>query len=149
MNLEIQINNDIKEAMRSKNKIALETLRSIKSAILLEKTQTGGVKNLDSSIELKILQKLHKQRKESANIFKEQNRNDLAENELSQAVIIEQYLPQQLSEEELISILKNIINQLGASSMADMGKIMSEANLKLAGKSDGKTISNIVKRLLK
>ena len=148
MSLELQINKKIKDAMRSRNQIELDTLRSIKAAILLEKTQKGALEILEKSKELKILQKLHKQRKESADVFNKQNRPDLAEQELLQAVIIEQYLPEQISEEELITIIKDIISQAGGKSMNDMGKIMGLATSKLAGKADGKTISNIVRNLL-
>jgi len=148
MSLESQININIKDAMRSKNQIELDALRSIKAAILLEKTQKGASASLDKSIELKILQKLHKQRKESAFIFNQQNRLDLAEQELLQAAIIEQYLPEQISEEELIKIIKDIIKEFGGGSMSDMGKIMGLATAKLSGKADGKTISNIVRSLL-
>ena len=148
MSLELQINYKIKDAMRSKNKIELEALRSIKSAILLEKTKKGSPETLDKLTEIKILQKLYKQCKDSADIFNQQNRLDLAKDELSQAAIIKQYLPENISEEELIAIIKDIINKVGADSMADMGKIMGLATSKLAGKADGKAISNIVRSLL-
>lgn len=148
MSLELQINKKIKDAMRSRNQIELDTLRSIKAAILLEKTQKGALEILEKSTELKILQKLHKQRKESADVFNQQNRPDLAEQELLQAAIIEQYLPEKISEEELIAIIKDVINQVGGKSMSDMGKVMGLATSKLAGKADGKVISNIVRSLL-
>ena len=133
--------------MKSKNVIRLESLRSIKSALIILKT-----KNRDSLIseieETQMLQKLVKQRKESSSIFKDQNRIDLAEQEDAQAKIISEFLPKQLSREEIENIISEIIIQTEASSMKDMGKVMSEASIKLAGKADGRTISIIVREKL-
>lgn len=149
MGLEITINNDIKQAMLSKDKRKLEALRAIKAALLLEKTGAGiGGAEIPEEVELKLLQKLVKQRKESSILYKEQNRADLAEDEDYQASIIENYLPEQMSEEEIIAIVKAIVEETGASSMKDMGKVMGMASKKLAGKADNKTVSNIVKQLL-
>jgi uncharacterized protein YqeY len=147
MSLEEKINADIKSAMLAKEKEKLEALRAVKSAILLGKTEKAGAP-LDDSTELKILQRLVKQRKESAEIYVTQNRTDLAEVENFQAQIIESYLPAQLSEEELRNKIQEIISQLGATNAKDMGKVMSEASKQFAGKADGKAISSIVKALL-
>ncbi len=149
MSLENKINQDIKDAMRAKNKEKLESLRAIKAALLLEKTQKGGADEISGEAEMKILQKLVKQRKDSAQIYTEQSRTDLAEKELSEAKIIEAYLPEQMSDEELTSIIKNIIEEVGAKSMADMGKVMGRASKELAGKAEGKAIADKVKSLLK
>jgi len=146
MALEEKINADIKAAMLAKESAKLEALRAIKSAILLLKTSAEGY-NDDS--ELKALQKMVKQRKETAEIYKTQNRAELADVELFQAGIIEQYLPKPLSEQELKTEISNIIKSTGASSAADMGKVMGVASKQLAGKADGKTISAMVKELLK
>ncbi len=149
MSLEIQINNDIKKAMLAKDKKTLEALRAIKAGILLIKT--GGDVNsekIPESVELQLLQKLVKQRKESAEIYANQNRTDLVEDELFQASIIEKYLPEQMNKEELISKIKAIISATGASSIKDMGRIMGMASKELAGKADNKTISLIVKEIL-
>lgn len=148
MSLEEKINQDIKDAMRAKEKEKLESLRAIKAALLLEKTQKGASEDVSEDTELKILQKLVKQRKDTAQIYQEQNRKDLAEKELSEASIIEKYLPEQLSDQELTSQVKSIIEQLGAKSMADMGKVMGMASKQLAGKADGKAIADKVKTLL-
>jgi len=148
MSLEEKINQDIKDAMRAKEKEKLESLRAIKAALLLEKTQKGASENISEDAELKILQKLVKQRKDTAQIYQEQERNDLAEKELSEASIIEKYLPEQLSDQELTAKVKSIIEQLGAKSMADMGKVMGMASIQLAGKADGKAIADKVKALL-
>ena len=148
MGLENLINDDMKKAMLSKDAEKLEALRAIKAALLLEKTKEGTTGEIPESIELSLLQKLVKQRKESAAIYKTGNREDLAEKELFEAGIIEQYLPKQLSDDELISIIKNIITQSGASSIKDMGKVMGQASKELAGKADGKRVSEIVKSLL-
>jgi len=145
MALEEKINADIKTAMLAKESAKLEALRAIKSAILLLKTSAEGY-NDDS--ELKALQKMVKQRKETAEIYKTQNRAELADVELFQAGIIEQYLPKPLSEQELKTEISNIIKSTGASSAADMGKVMGVASKQLAGKADGKTISAMVKELL-
>ena len=146
MALEEKINADIKAAMLAKESAKLEALRAIKSAILWLKTSAEGY-NDDS--ELKALQKMVKQRKETAEIYKTQNRAELADVELFQAGIIEQYLPKPLSEQELKTEISNIIKSTGASSAADMGKVMGVASKQLAGKADGKTISAMVKELLK
>lgn len=147
MSLQQKVMEDMKAAMRAKDAVALEALRAIKSAILLAKTESSS-KDLSEKDELKILQKLVKQRRDSAQIFTEQNRADLAEPELNQAKIIEKFLPEQLSEEEITAIVKQVISATGAASMSDMGKVMGAANAKIAGRADGKTISTIVKREL-
>lgn len=145
MTLEETINADIKAAMLSKNQLKLEALRAIKAAILLLKTSPEG---LTEDTAIKALQKMVKQRKETATIYTTQNRSDLADVELSQAAIIEVYLPTQMSEEELRAEVSKIIATTGASSPADMGKVMGIASKQLAGKADGKAISTIVKELL-
>ena len=149
MELEKLINEDIKQAMISKDKDKLEALRSIKAALLLEKTGkdvSSGI--IPESVELKMLQRLVKQRRESAEIYKTQGRPDLAEPELFQASIIEKYLPEQLTEEEIISIVKKAITESGATGHKDMGKVMGIASKMVAGKADNKVISEIVKKLL-
>jgi uncharacterized protein YqeY len=147
MGLQQKVMEDMKVAMRAKDAVALEALRAIKSAILLAQTESSS-KELSEKDELKILQKLVKQRRDSAQIFNEQNRSDLAEPELNQAKIIERFLPEQLSEQEIAKVVKQIITDTGAASMSDMGKVMGAANAKLAGRADGKTISAIVKKEL-
>ena len=139
---------EIKEAMKAKNALALEALRAIKSAVLLQKSEAGASDGMSEDEEIKLLQKLVKQRRDSAAIFREQNRVDLAEPEEAQAEIIAGFLPEQLSEEEVGKVVKSIIAQTGASSMKDMGKVMGMASKQLAGKTDGKTISTLVKQLL-
>jgi uncharacterized protein YqeY len=135
--------------MLAKDKVALASIRGIKAAILLAKTAEGGQKDTLEDAELiKIIQKLVKQRKESAAIYTEQNRPELAENELAEAAVMEKYLPKALSEEEVEAIVKQIIADTGASSMADMGKVMGTATKQLAGQADGRVISGIVKKLL-
>ena len=147
--LENQIQSDIKAAMIAKDAVALTSIRAIKAAILLAKTSEGGAKeSLEDEEVIKIIGKLVKQRKESAAIYSQQNREDLAQNELAEAKVMEKYLPKSLSEEEVEAALKEIIAQIGASSMADMGKVMGVATKKLAGAADGRVISTIVKRLL-
>jgi uncharacterized protein YqeY len=147
--LEQQIQNDLKAAMLAKDKVALASIRGIKAAILLAKTAEGGQKDTLEDAELiKIIQKLVKQRKESAAIYTEQNRPELAENELAEAAVMEKYLPKALSEEEVETIVRQIIADTGASSMADMGKVMGTATKQLAGQADGRVISGIVKKLL-
>ena len=148
MSLQKQIMDAMKVAMKEKNSNALEALRSVKSALLLAQTETGSKKELTEEEEVKLLQKQVKQRKDSAAIYKEQGREDLAEPELKQAAIIETFLPAQLSEEEVAKVVDEIIAQTGAESMKDMGKVMGMTNKKLAGQADGKTISNIVKQRL-
>ena len=139
---------EIKEAMKAKNALALESLRAIKSAVLLQKSEAGASDEMSEDEEIKLLQKLVKQRRDSAVIFREQNRVDLAEPEEAQAEIIARFLPEQLSEEEVGKVIESIIAQTGAISMKDMGKVMGMASKQLAGKADGKTISTLVKQLL-
>ena len=147
--LENQIQSDIKAAMIAKDAVALTSIRAIKAAILLAKTSEGGAKeSLEDEEVIKIIGKLVKQRKESAAIYSQQNREDLAQNELAEAKVMEKYRPRSLSEEEVEAALKEIIAQIGASSMADMGKVMGVATKKLAGAADGRVISTIVKKLL-
>ena len=147
MSLEQKINNDLKEAMKAKDQVRLRGIRAVKSAIMLLKTDGSG-KEIDEATEIKLLQKLIKQRKDSLEIYEKQNREDLAVKEREEIEVIEKYLPEQMSVEELESALKEIINQTGATSMKDMGKIMGMASQKFAGKADGKTISGLVKKLL-
>lgn len=147
MSLKQKIDNDIKSAMLAKNKEELEALRSIKSMILLEETK-GGSGEVTTDAENKLLMKAAKQRKESAEIFQKENRDDLAKRELFQFEIISRYLPKQLSNEEIESILKNIIAQVGAKGPQDMGKVMGTATKQLAGQADGKIISELTKKLL-
>ena len=142
------LTNEIKEAMKAKNSLALEALRAIKSAVLLQKSEAGAADGMTDDQEIKLLQKLVKQRRDSAAIFRKQNRADLAEPEEAQAEIIARFLPEQLSEEEVGKVIESIITQLGASSMKDMGKVMGMASSQLAGKADGKTISTLVKQKL-
>jgi uncharacterized protein YqeY len=148
MSLEQTINADIKTAMLAKDSNALTSLRAVKAAILLAKTAEGAKGELSTDDEIKIVQKLVKQRKDSLEIFEQQNRPDLAEKERAEIVVIEKYLPAQLSPEELKAALQKIIAQTGAASPADMGKVMGMATKALAGKADGKAISAIVKELL-
>ena len=139
---------EMKAAMRAKDSNKLEALRAVKSAILLAQTDTAGKDGLTRDEELKLLQKLVKQRKESAAIYKEQGREDLAQPELDQAAVIEDFLPEQMSEEEIEKEVERIIEQTGASGMQDMGKVMGMTSKELAGRADGKTISAVVKRKL-
>jgi uncharacterized protein len=148
MNLIEKIDQDIKKAMLAREKEKLEALRAVKSALLLLRTEKGSTSEIDDDIEIKLLQRLVKQRKEAAGLYQQQNRNDLADVELSQAAIIEHYLPEQLSEEEVRSIIKGIIVETGASGMKDMGKVMGKASRDLSGKADNKTVSAMVKELL-
>jgi uncharacterized protein len=149
MELEKMINEEIKATMLARDSRKLEALRAIKAALLLEKTKEGTTAGeIPETIELKLLQKLVKQRRESAEIYKNGNREDLAENELFEAAIIEKFLPQQLSEENVKEIILRIIAESGASSMKEMGKIMGIANKELSGKADNKLISSIVKEAL-
>ena len=148
MSLEQTINADIKTAMLAKDSNALTSLRAVKAAILLAKTAEEAKGELSTDDEIKIVQKLVKQRKDSLEIFEQQNRPDLAEKERAEIVVIEKYLPAQLSPEELKAALQKIIAQTGAASPADMGKVMGMATKALAGKADGKAISAIVKELL-
>lgn len=148
MALKDQIEADIKKAMLAKNQVELMALRSIKSLILLAETEKGAKAELDKDSEMKLLTKAAKQRKESAEIFGQQNRADLQEKELAELQVIEKYLPKQLNEEELVARIKEIIQQVGASAPSDMGKVMGVASKALAGLADGKLISETVKRLL-
>lgn len=148
MSLELQINQDIKAAMIAKDTAKLRGLRAIKAAILLAKTEKGHAEDLNQEAEIKVLQKLVKQRRESAEIYKTQNREDLYAIEVEEEKVIEAYLPKQLSKEEVEAIVKAIIVETGASSIKDMGKVMGATNQKLAGQADGKTISEVVKSLL-
>jgi len=147
MSLQQEVMTKLKEAMKAKDKIALESLRAIKSALLLAQT-SGDSKELTAEGEIKLVQKLVKQRKDSATLYQEQGRNDLADPELAQVAILEQFLPEQMGEEELKKVVSEIIAKVGASSMKDMGKVMGMASKQLAGKADGKAISNVVKALL-
>lgn len=148
MSLKQQIDNDIKKAMLEKNKDELTALRSIKSMILLAETEKGGSDSLAGDIENKLLMKAAKQRKESAEIFQKENRDDLAKKELLELEVINRYLPKQLSQEEVKGELQKIIEQVGAKTPQDMGKVMGVATKQLAGKADGKMISDLVKKLL-
>jgi uncharacterized protein len=148
MSLKQQIDGDIKKAMLSKNKEELEALRSIKSMILLAETEKSGADELSSDTENKLLMKAAKQRKESADIFVQQNRKDLADRELVQYEVISRYLPKQLSEEQVKAALQSIITEVGAKGPQDMGKVMGVATKKLAGQAEGKMISDLVKQLL-
>jgi uncharacterized protein YqeY len=147
MSLQKEVMEKMKEAMKSKDTTALEALRALKSAFLLANTSGSGVE-LTESDEIKIVQKLVKQRKDSAAIFNEQGRDDLAEPELAQSAVLEKFLPAQMSEEEITAVIEKIIADTGASGMKDMGKVMGIASKQLAGKADGKTISGIVKSSL-
>ncbi len=148
MSLKTTIDNDIKKAMLAKNKEELEALRSIKSMILLAETEKGHATELAADTEGKLLMKAAKQRKESAEIFQKEGRADLAQRENFQLEIISRYLPKQMSEDEITQALKSIIEQVGAKGPQDMGKVMGTATKSLAGKADGKMISDIVKKLL-
>lgn len=148
MSLQEKIMDKMKEAMKTKDKVALESLRAIKSELLLIQTKSATSEALTEDDEIKLLQKLVKQRKDSAAIYKEQGRNDLAEPELAQVEVISQFLPMQMSDEEVKNAVAEIIKTVGATSMKDMGNVMAEASKKLAGKADGKAISNAVKQLL-
>ena len=148
MKLIDKISSSIISAMKEKNASELESLRAIKSALLLAQTQKGSERNIGQSEEVKILQKLVKQRKESAEIYNKQNRLELADVEIRQSKIIERFLPAQISIEDLEKIIIEIINQTGAEGLKDMGKVMGIASTKLSGKADGKTISNIVRSKL-
>ena len=148
MNLFDQVSNDIKSAMLAKDKVRLEALRGIKKEFLEAKTAKGADGELTDDMAMKILAKMVKQRKESAQIYTEQNRPDLAEPELAEAAVIETYLPKQMPEEELTEALKAIIAQVGATTPQEMGKVMGVATKQLAGRADGRAISAKVKELL-
>ena len=145
MSLQQDIMEALKTAMKAKDQTALTALRAVKSAILLAQTETGAKQELTEEQELKILQKQVKQRKDSAAIFMEQAREDLAAPELAEAKVISQFLPEAMSEDEISKIVEDIIAKVGAQGMKDMGKVMGMASKELGGKADGKTISNIVK----
>jgi uncharacterized protein YqeY len=148
MSLEQKIMDELKTAMKAKDEKAMRALRAIKSAILLAKTAEGATGELTEDAEIKLLQKLVKQRKDSLEIYQQQNRADLAQKEQEEIEVIEKFLPKQLSQEELKTILQKIIAEVGASSPADMGKVMGVATKQLAGQADGKAISAVVKELL-
>jgi len=148
MALQEKIDQDIKAAMLAKDNTRLRGLRAIKAAILLAKTEKGPAETLTEDTEVKVLQKLAKQRRESAEIYQQQKRDDLYQIEMEELTVIESFLPKQLSREEVESIVKQLISETGATDPKDMGKVMGLANQKLAGKADGKTISEIAKMLL-
>ena len=148
MNLEQKIMTELKAAMLAKDEAALRSLRAIKAAILLAKTSEGSNGELKEEDEIKLLQKMAKQRKDSLEIFQQQNRSDLAKKEEEELAVIEKFLPRQLSAEEIKAAVEKIIAETGANSPADMGKVMGVATKQLAGKADGKTISTMVKELL-
>ena len=144
-----QIQIDLKNAMLAKEKVKIAALRAIKSAFILENTKEGSSGNIDNNLAQQIILKLHKQRMDAYNIYVEQNRSDLADEEFQQAKVLENYLPKRLSEQEIRSKIKEISNVLGATSMADMGKVMGKAMNSLRGKADGAIISKLVKEILK
>lgn len=148
MSLQVNIMDALKNAMKSKDTLALEALRAVKSELLLAQTQSGAKEDLTEEEEIKILQKLVKQRKDSAAIFQEQGRADLADPEIAQAAVIEQFLPEQLSDLEVEQIIAQIISQGGFSGMGAMGQVMGQATKEVSGRADGKTISTLVKKLL-
>jgi len=148
MSLQNDIMEGIKTAMRAKDTVTLESLRAVKSAILLAQTETGAKAEISEEEEVKLLQRLVKQRKDSAAIYIQQGRQDLADPELEQAAVIEKFLPAQLTEEEVEAVIKKIIADNNFAGMADMGKVMGIASKELAGSADGKTISNVVKKSL-
>lgn len=148
MSLETKVMEQLKQAMKDKNEVALRTLRAIKSAILIEKTSAGAKEELTEEDEVKMIQKMVKQRKDSIAIFTEQNRADLAEKEIEEVAVLEQFLPQQLTAKELSVAIQNIIEKVGASSAADLGKVMGVASKELAGKAEGKLIAATVKSML-
>jgi uncharacterized protein YqeY len=148
MSLITQIDQDIKLAMLAKQPDRLRGLRAVKSALLLAKTEKGAADELTPEAEIKVLQKLIKQRKESADIYKTQNREDLYEIEMEEMRVIEPYLPQQMTRFEIEGYLEELIGRIGATSVSDMGRVMGMANKELAGKADGKTISEVVRQLL-
>jgi uncharacterized protein YqeY len=148
MSLELKIMTELKTAMLAKDEAGLRSLRAVKAAILLAKTAEGGSGELKEEDEIKLLQKLVKQRKDSLEIFQQQNRTDLAKKEEEEIAVIEKFLPKQMTTDEVKAAVLKIIEQVGASSPADMGKVMGAATKQLAGKADGKTISALVKELL-
>ncbi|MEJ2584696.1 MAG: GatB/YqeY domain-containing protein [Robiginitalea sp.] len=148
MSLQDQVMQEMKTAMKAKDTVTLESLRAIKSALLLARTEKGGGKALSEADEVALVQKLVKQRKDSAAIYKEQGREDLAGPELEQVAVLERFLPEQLSEEEVQKEVADTINSLGATDMKDMGRVMGALTQKLAGKADGKTIAAMVRQQL-
>jgi uncharacterized protein len=148
MSLTTQIDQDIKQAMLAKQPERLQALRAIKSALLLAKTEKGAAEEMTEEAEIKVLQKLVKQRKESADIYKTQNREDLYEIEMQEMRVIEPYLPQQMTRFEIEGYIQDLMTRIGATSAQDMGRIMGLASKELAGKADGKTISEVVRQLL-
>ncbi len=148
MSLQKQVMDEMKTAMKAKDKVALESLRAIKSALLLMQTETGSGEEVSEEAEIQLVQKLVKQRKDSAAIFIEQGREDLAAPELEQVAVIEKFLPEQLSEEAIEEVVAATIEKTGAQGMKDMGKVMGVVSKELAGQADGKTISMIVKKKL-
>tara|TARA_B100001121_G_C18390309_1_gene480467 strand:+ start:177 stop:629 length:453 start_codon:yes stop_codon:yes gene_type:complete len=148
MKIEEKINESIKDSMKEKNSLRLDSLRAIKSAILIEKTKSGSNDQIEESVILNILQKMVKQRNESAKIYLEQNRKELAEVELSQAKIISEFLPIQLSQSELSEIIDKVIEEVGAKSMKDMGKVISKVNEKVSGQAEGRVIAETIKTKL-
>lgn len=148
MNLQDQVMEKMKAAMKAKDTIALQALRAVKSAFLLAKTETGAQAELTEEQEIKIIQKQVKQRKDSVAIFLQQGRNDLATPELAEIAVLEQFLPEALSEEQISKVILETISNLGASGMKDMGKVMGVVSKELAGKADGKIISDLVKKHL-
>ncbi|MCL5245891.1 GatB/YqeY domain-containing protein [Cellulophaga sp. 20_2_10] len=148
MSLQQDVMTAMKIAMKAKDSVALESLRAIKSVLLMAQTESGAKTELSEDEEVKIIQKLVKQRKDSAAIYTEQGREDLAAPELAQAEVIAQFLPEQMSEDEIAAVVENVIATTGAEGMKDMGKVMGMVSSQLAGKADGKTISTIVKNKL-
>ena len=148
MKIEDKINESIKDSMKEKNRLRLDSLRAIKSAILIEKTKSGSKDHIEESVVLKILQKMVKQRNDSAKIYLEQNRKELADVEASQANIISEFLPTQLSESELSEMIDKVIEEVGAESMKDMGNVISKVNERVSGQAEGRVIAEIVKKKL-
>ena len=148
MSLELTVNENMKKAMLAKDEVGLRALRAIKAAVLLAKTAEGASASLSEDAEIKLLQKLVKQRKDSLEIFERQNRMDLAQKEKEELEVIEQFLPKQMSEEEIKAVVAEIVKQTGVTNMSGLGQVMGVATKQLAGKADGKVISAIVKELL-
>ncbi len=148
MSLQKEVMDKMKEAMKAKDTVALQALRAVKSAFLLAKTETGSQVELTVDQEMKIIQKQVKQRKDSAAVFIQQGRQDLADPELAEIKVLEQFLPEALSEEKIEEVVKNTIQKIGASGMKDMGKVMGIVSKELSGQADGKTISTLVKKNL-
>jgi uncharacterized protein YqeY len=148
MSLELTVNENMKKAMLAKDEVGLRALRAIKAAVLLAKTAEGATATIGEDAEIKLLQKLVKQRKDSLEIFERQNRMDLAQKEKEELEVIERFLPKQMSEEEIRSVVAEIVKQIGVTNMSGLGQVMGVATKQLAGKADGKVISAIVKELL-